>query len=129
VEKLFLTGKAKDILNHTSKWTQFLAILGFIGTAIGLLSIAIFVSISDSYVVLISLPIFAILITTLVAAVFLNNFSNEARDALRNDDPKLLELSLGNLNATFKTYGIFGIVAAVMSLIGTGIAITHGHWF
>jgi len=87
------------------------------------------VSISDSYVVLICLPIFAILITTLVAAVFLNNFSNEARDALRNNDPKLLELSLGNLNATFKTYGIFGIVAAVMSLIGTGIAITHGHWF
>jgi hypothetical protein len=126
MEGLHLTEKGKDKLNKARKWTKFLAILGFISTGGGFLSAALLVATAGSDGVMIGLPIFASLITTLLPAIFLNNFSNQSRDAVRNDDSNMLELSLGNLNATFKTYGILAIIGIAGSLIAIVAVLASG---
>ncbi len=123
-----------NYLNEASRWSRFLAILGFIYIGLLLLFAIIFGSIgnslmqgtgSESEMPLKRSGVFVCFLLILVAAVlfvpvlYLFNFSSKMRRALRNNDQLVLTDALKNLKSFFKFYGILAII--VLSLYGIAI--------
>lgn len=129
MEGLNLSNRAKESFSKASKWAKFLAILGFIGTGLGFIYTVLMLANGGGYYaggIIISFII--TLGTTLLPAIFLNRFSNQAKKAAGNDDSNMLELSLGSLNATLKTYGIIAIVTLSLTVIGLVLFAASGGW-
>ena len=119
---LVFSNKAKHDLNQASKWAKFLAVLYFVFT--GFLVIAVTSAIGEasryrgygsynSFLVIILLFATA---AVFLPALFLNNFSNHARDAAEYNDEKRLENSMKNLFSYANTSGIIAIIGIVLAV-------------
>ena len=119
---LVFSNKAKHDLNQARKWAKFLAVLYFVLTGflvIGVIS-AIgqasrysaygYGSYSSFYVIILLLATTAVFLP----ALFLNNFSNQARDAAEYNDEKRLEASMKQLFSYANTRGIITIIGIVL---------------
>lgn len=120
-----LTDKALFFLDKTSKWSKFIAVIGFIGcgfmflTAIILLVSATFVTESAK-----SLPsMIGALVYIGIGAVsifpnlYLYRFSDKIFYAIRDRDNELLEISFENLWRYFKFTSILYIVGIGVGLL------------
>ncbi len=122
-----------NYLNEASRWSRFLAILGFIYIGLLLLFAIIFGSIGNSLMqgtgseselpklsgVFICFLLILVAAVLLVPVLYLFNFSSKMRRALRNNDQMVLADALKNLKSFFKFYGILAII--VLSLYGIAI--------
>ncbi len=119
---LVFSKKAKHDLNQARKWAKFLAVLYFVLT--GFLVIAVISAIGEAsryrgygygsyssfYVIILLLATTAVFLP----ALFLNNFSNQARDAAEYNDEKRLEASMKHLFSYANTRGIITIIGIVL---------------
>jgi len=112
--RLVLTENGKNFLNRASTWTKFLAIYSFVIGGINLLSGI--KGLSNPLIPSPGIYILGVLIgivSIVLPAIYLYNFSNQARDAATNNDSAQLESSMANLKNYLMTYGII-----LISIIG-----------
>jgi Family of unknown function (DUF5362) len=122
-----------NYLNEASRWSRFLAILGFIYIGLLLLFAIIFGSIGNSLMqgtgsesempklsgAFICFLLILVAAVLFVPVLYLFNFSSKMRRALRSNDQMVLADALKNLKSFFKFYGILAII--VLSLYGIAI--------
>ncbi len=132
--ELQLDQSSINYLNEASRWSRFLAILGFIYIGLLLIIGILFGAIGNSLLqgtggdsdmparfsgVFISFLLILVAAVLFVPVLYLYNFSTKMRKALRNNDQPVLTDALKNLKSFFKFYGIIAIV--VLSLYGLAI--------
>jgi hypothetical protein len=128
-----VTENAKKFLKITSSWTNFMAILSFVGIGFLILSgisillmmrspaVGIAMALSDSpdllglYIIGWVYPIIGIIL--IFPALFLFRFSQKTKQALANQDTLVMEDAFKNLKAYWKFTGIFTIVAIALCII------------
>lgn len=134
---LVLTDYAKDFLRESTKWTKFLAIVGFIG--IGLMVVAALLMgifslfMSDNMNGARHFPSGIISILYLIMAglyylpvYYLFKYSSETKKALDSNDSDLLEEGLENLKSHHKFLGITMIIILSLYLLLIVIGIFAG---
>jgi uncharacterized membrane protein YjgN (DUF898 family) len=129
---LELDAIAKNHLTDTVKWARFLAILGFIGLGLILIT-SIFVSINsanrnpdyiDDTAYKSGQVAGSMFVALLIIAIyffpfyFLWKFANKMKVALLTDDSASLNEALKNLKATFRYVGVLTIIFIALTLIG-----------
>lgn len=113
--RLVLSEDGINYLNRATSWTKFIAISSLVAGGLFLL-LGIY-SLGNSYnpnpglslIILLS-----VLVIIILPAIYLYNFSNQAKSAVRNNDSKKLELCISSLKKYLMTYGI--IIICVIGL-------------
>ena len=115
-----LSTDARRFLYETSRWAQFLAILGFVGAGIlvimGFAMMAMGGMLADSFAQLGFPPaafgLFYIVLALIYIfpSLYLYQFSTRTKTAIQGSNPSQLTEGLGYLKSTFKFYGIMAIV-------------------
>ena len=127
---LELSNEATGFLHETSRWAQFLAILGFIGAGfmffIGLFIMAAGASLGLGDALPFSPAIFGFIYLIIGAVyalpvMYLYRFATQTKTAVARADTNQLTEGLGNLKSSFKFMGIMAI-----TLIGLYILILIG---
>ncbi len=119
-EMLVLTPEIKTNLNKTGKWSNFLAILGFIFTALIIVGgffatmVMSFLPTGDNFMpfpsFLFGLIYLVIGIVYFLPILYLYRFSSGIRQALRLNDQNKLSNAFLNLKAHYRFIGILTIV-------------------
>lgn len=129
---LSITNTIKEDLNATAQWGRFLAILGFIIIGIIFLAVGVAFSIGSSGNVLGGLSVATFMFTYLIVALvyffptlYLFNYSNRLRKALKDDLQDQLILAFRNLRKLFVYFGVVTIVTLVFYVLAV-IAIAAG---
>ncbi len=129
--QLTVTPQASGYLHETSRWSKFLAILGFcfIGLMVlgGLFAGTLFATLGDTmpYPGLISVIYIAMALLYFFPVFYLFRFSNQIRVALHTKDTRTLEGALENLKSHYKFIGILMIILlSIYILIGGGALLT-----
>lgn len=142
---LTVTAISRSFLTETSKWTKFLAIMGFIGCgfmAIAAFTLPFLMSIMPANEMMplggamikgmgamltVIYLCFAILL--LMPCLYLYRFSTKMKSALIQTDTNVLDSSFGNLKSFFKFYGIILIILLSFYALIFVIAIIGGTLF
>jgi len=120
--ELQIDHQSSAYLNETAKWTKFLSIVGFVFCGIILL-VAIFMGSligsafsrygatgASGFGGIFSFVYIVIALLYFFPCLYLFNFSNKMKTALRNNDQEQLNTSFKNLKSCFKFLGIFTII-------------------
>ncbi|WP_291725563.1 DUF5362 family protein [Bernardetia sp.] len=137
-----VTNAAKSFLATSASWGKFLAIMGFIGTALMILGgiAMMFVgAISNSFStgttmnpfgafggVGIGLLYLFLAIFYFFPALYLYNFSSKTKSAIRNSDSSELEQAFKNLKSMFLFLGVTTIVFIALYVLGIIFAMIAG---
>lgn len=116
--KLVLSNNGKNFLNRASTWTRFMAIYAFVIGGLNLLNGLR--GLSNPFVAkgMSTIMILVGLVLTVLPAIYLYNFSNQARDAARNNDSKKLESSMTSLKNYLMANSII-----IISVFGLGLLV------
>ena len=117
---LTLNAVGQDALLTAARWGKFLAIVGFIFCVL-MAVVGIYMSsimsystynYSSSYINPLYLMMFYIVLAIILffPCLYLLKFSNKMQEAIKTTNQDSLDISLINLKAMFKFYGIFTIV-------------------
>lgn len=123
LEELHLTSAAKGFLRETSKWTFFLAILGFIGIGF-LVIISFFVGtifstmpqmqemqdMPFSFGPMLTIIYLAIAAIYFFPVYYLLQFSRKLKTALQTKNDETLTLAFEKLKSHYKFVGVFAII-------------------
>lgn len=123
---LTLTDKTLFFIDNASKWSKFMSILGFIGSAFMLVGgLVVFIASIAMPNKQQGLPAFIFSILYLVAGVvtifpnlYLYRFSDKVFYAVRSRDSELAENAFENLMRHFRFNGILFIVGICVSILG-----------
>jgi amino acid transporter len=135
LERLTITNTARNLLEETAKWCKFLAILGFIGLGLLLLSSFYISSIYSKMPQAVTMPFnFGIIMTigylfVVVLHIFpiyyLYQFSVKMKKALDSKNDDTLASGFEMLKSHYKFAGVFTIIVlsiyvlfAIVSVIG-----------
>lgn len=125
---LVFSNKAKHDLNQARKWGKFIAVVGFqisgilAISALGNLQALRYGRNGEAGLIFLLIVIGGALI--FLPALFLNNFSNQARDASGYNDSIKLENSMKQLFSYVNTRGIIVIlyiIFVIYSLLSSGV--------
>ena len=125
---LVFSNKAKHDLNQARKWGKFIAVVGFYISgmlaidALGSLQALRYDRSGEAGLIILLMVIRGALI--FLPALFLNNFSNQARDASGYNDSIKLENSMKQLFSYANTLGIIVIlyiIFEIYSLLSSGV--------
>lgn len=122
-----VTNRSKNFLATAATWSKFLAIIGFIGTALMVLVGIIAVVAGSAFGNLSQNPVFGAIGSIGIAfiyiilalvyffpSLFLLNFSSKIKRAIRSSDNLELEEAFKNLKSLFMFYGIMTILFIVL---------------
>jgi small-conductance mechanosensitive channel len=123
--ELILTETAQYYLHQTSKWTKFLAIMGFIGAAFmallglvlsaGMSAISAFSSAFPApFGLLMGFFYIVIAVFYFIASLYLYNFGEKVKSGVLFKDALQIEEGFGKLKSLFKMVGITTIVFLVL---------------
>jgi hypothetical protein len=127
-----LNNKIKNYLLETSKWGNFLAIVGYIGMGLMVLLALIVLLGSASFGQYSEFPFpmksFGFLYIIIAAIYFfpvtyLYKFSMQIKNGLNSNDSDSLTYGFENLKSLFKFTGIFTIIILSIYALGIGIAL------
>ena len=137
-----VTNNAKSFLATAASWGTFLAIMGFIGTALmilGGIGMMFIGGISNSFStgttvnpfgafggVGIGLLYLFLAIFYFIPSLYLYNFSSKTKSSIRNSDSLELEQGFKNLKSMFVFYGVLVIVIIALYIVGILFAIIAG---
>jgi len=120
---LEITNAAKEYLNSTASWTNFFAILYFIGIGFcvlaGILMMALgslieraseYSSLPSGFPSLLGVFYFVVAIILYFPASYLLRFSQKTKRTLANHNTRLLEEALQNMKSFWKFCGIVAII-------------------
>jgi len=130
--ELIINEQTKNILLSSTKWTRFLAVIGYIGAClIALATIVGIINRSNSYKrygsynnygqffdghdTIYTLLIFILCGVYVVISNYLMSYANNMSKAIQYNDNSCFQLAFGSLKNHFKTIGI--IVIVYLSLI------------
>ena len=122
---LVFSNKAKHDLNQARKWAKFLAVIYFVAAGFSVLASLLMIASSGGYrrygyggydglFVLLVVVYLAGAASVFFPALFLNKFSNKARDAAEYNDSTGLENSMRHLFSYANASGIISIIFIVL---------------
>ena len=115
INRLVLSTIGINYLNRATNWTKFIAISSFVGGGLFfLIGFSGFGNPYNPYPVLSLFLLFTVSVIIILPAIYLYNFSNQAKFAVRDNDSMKLELCISSLKKYIKTYGI--IIICVIGL-------------
>ena len=123
---LSVTTSSKDFLLYASKWSNFLAILGFVGIGLMVLGGLIVTIIGTSFpgiqspavpMGLIGKIYLLLGLLYFFPTLYLYNFAQNIKKALVNSSQQNLDLGFENLKSFFKFIGIFSIVTISLYIL------------
>ncbi len=133
---LTLSSDARAFLFETSRWAQFLAILGFVAAGFmaltGLGIMALGGAMAQSFAqfgfppALFGLFYIVLAVIYIFPSMYLYQFATKGKQALQGSNSALLTESLGGLKSTFKFYGIFAIAVIGLYFLAILIGIVAG---
>lgn len=118
--RLVLSENGINYLNRATSWTKFIAISSLVGGGLYLL-LGIY-GLGNSYNPnpgLSLIMLLSVLVIIILPAIYLYNFSNQAKSAVRNNDSKKLELCISSLKKYLMTYGIIIICVIGLALLSS----------
>jgi hypothetical protein len=124
--ELKVTTSSRDFLLYASKWSNFLAILSFIGIGLmvlgGLMVTIIGTSFSSFQTSAAPMGLFGLIYLLLALLYFfptlyLFNFSQNIQNALTKSNQQNLDLGFENLKSFFKFIGVFTIITISLYIL------------
>lgn len=132
--ELVVTSQSRHFLLYAAKWSNFLAIMGFIGLGLMVLGGLVVMLMGSAFSSLPGAPpmsMFGIIYLAMAALYFfptyyLYLFSQKIKNAMASSSQNDLESGLENLKSFFKFMGIFTIVIMSMYVLMLFIGIIAG---